>query len=182
MGTHKSLTEVLEAAQRVGTLGSAPVAEVIERARWFLPALATVQGIVVDLGSGAGVPGLVIAEARPDLEMVLVERRQTRADALALAVHGLGMAGRVTVRAEEAGHVGAEPAFHHQCGAVVSRGFGPPRQLLPVARTFLRRGGVLVVAEPPEVDEARWPGDLLETLGFGKPLYLQGIVMFHVEH
>ena len=37
---------------------------------------------MVDLGSGGGVPGLVIARARPDLRLVLVDRRAARTDHL----------------------------------------------------------------------------------------------------
>lgn len=181
-GARTTLTDVLAAAQRLGTLGSAPIPQVIERAQRFLPALEKVTGIVVDLGSGAGVPGLVIANARPDLSLVLVERRESRADALTRAVHGLGMAQRVTVRCDDASRVALDPELHRRCSAVVSRGFGPPTELLPIAREFLTIGGVMAVAEPPAVDENRWPSDLLGHLGFSKPLYLQGIAMFHVEH
>ena len=41
------------------------------------------QGVrVVDIGSGAGLPGIVIALARPDLKMTLVEPLQRRVDFL----------------------------------------------------------------------------------------------------
>jgi 16S rRNA (guanine527-N7)-methyltransferase len=58
---------------------------------------------VVDIGSGAGLPGLALAIARPDLDLHLVEPMQRRTDWLALAVQQLGLA-NVTVyrgRAEE---------------------------------------------------------------------------------
>jgi len=181
-GSGKTLVDVLAEAQRVGTLGSAPLSDVIERARLFLTPLAGVSGTVVDLGSGAGIPGLVIAVDRPDLRLILVERRQARADALMRAVHALSLADRVRVVADDAARAATDPDLANSCDAVVSRGFGPPPTLLSTARQFLRRGGILIVTEPPTRVEGRWPEEALSTLGFGKPLYGNGLAMFHVEH
>ena len=55
-------------------------------------------GTVVDLGSGGGVPGLVIARARPDLRVVLVDRRSSRTDHLSRLVRRLGLDDRVARR------------------------------------------------------------------------------------
>jgi 16S rRNA (guanine527-N7)-methyltransferase len=59
------------------------------RAVPYIPAGAET---VVDLGSGAGLPGLPIAVVRPDLEVTLTESRQTRAAFLELAVERLRLA------------------------------------------------------------------------------------------
>jgi 16S rRNA (guanine527-N7)-methyltransferase len=62
---------------------------------------------VTDVGSGAGLPGMVLAVARPDLTVVLVEPLARRTAFLAEAVETLGLAGAVTVRrarAEECVH------------------------------------------------------------------------------
>ena len=59
---------------------------------------------VVDVGSGAGLPGLAVAIARPDLTVELVEPLQRRAEFLAAAIRVLGLAEQVIVfrgRAEE---------------------------------------------------------------------------------
>lgn len=59
---------------------------------------------VVDIGSGAGLPGLALAVARPDLRVHLVEPLLRRTAWLEVAVDDLGLADRVTVhrgRAEE---------------------------------------------------------------------------------
>lgn len=182
VGSGKTLVDVLLEAQRVGTLGSAPLSDVIERARLFLAPLKDVSGTVVDLGSGAGVPGLVIAVDRPDLRLILVERRQARADALTRAVHALRLADRVRVVADDATRAGLDPVLANSCDAVVSRGFGPPVTLLSTARRFLRVGGILIVTEPPTRVEGRWPAETLFSLGYTKPLYGNGLAMFHVEH
>lgn len=59
---------------------------------------------VADVGSGAGLPGLPLALARPDLELVLIEPLQRRSEFLELAVEELELGDRVTVwrgRAED---------------------------------------------------------------------------------
>lgn len=59
---------------------------------------------VCDVGSGAGLPGIPLAIARPDLQITLVESLLRRSEFLSLAVEELGLAERVTVvrsRAED---------------------------------------------------------------------------------
>ncbi len=177
----RTVAEVLADAQRLGTLGDRPIDEVIEHAQQFLAGLEGVTGTVVDIGTGAGVPGLVLAEARPDLTFVLVDRRQTRIDALSRGVTACGLVDRVTVIAGDTATISRDQRFAGRCAAVVSRGFGRPPETLDAARPFLSVGGRLVVSEPPEPDPERWPEAAREALGFGKPLYFKGIVMFHVE-
>lgn len=178
----RTVADVLADAQRLGTLGSQPVDEVIAHSRLFLPALVGLSGRVIDIGTGAGVPGLVLAEARHDLEFVLVDRREARADALRRAVAALGWTNRVRVVCADTADLGRDPEYSGTCVAVVSRGFGPPVTTLTEGRRFLTMGGVLVVSEPPVTDPDRWPLATLESLGFSQPQYLQGIAMFHVEH
>jgi 16S rRNA (guanine527-N7)-methyltransferase len=76
-------------------------AVVAEEAGALLP-----QGArVADVGSGAGLPGLVWALVRPDLHVTLVEPLLRRATFLTEVVHELGLAERVVVsraRAEDA--------------------------------------------------------------------------------
>lgn len=175
------LVEVLTRAQRLGTLGDRPIDEVIDHARYFVAGLVGVTGRVLDMGTGAGVPGLVIAMDRADLELVLVDRRATRMDELSRAVISLGLTERVTVMTVDVETLARDENFVGECDAVVSRGFGPPEATLRAARPFLKNGGWCVVSEPPHRDPDRWPESLLQELEFSEPQYLQGIVMFHVE-
>ena len=96
------LAAALAESQRLGMLGDRPVADVIEHAAAFVLALAEISGTVVDLGSGGGVPGLVIARARPDLRVVLVDRRSSRTDHLRRLVARLALADRVEVLTADA--------------------------------------------------------------------------------
>lgn len=66
----------------------------------FLPA----EGLVVDIGSGAGFPGVVLGCVRPDLDLTLIESRRRRASFLRAALRAaeLGRAEVVETRAEDA--------------------------------------------------------------------------------
>ena len=159
------LEQVLVEAQRLGFLGQRPIGEVIEHARSFVSALDGVNAPdgrvrVVDLGAGGGVPGLVIAADRPDIDLVLVDRRSKRTDVLQRAVRRLGWDARVAVRCMDVATMAAQMPGHFD--AAVARGFGPPELTLSWATRLVRPGGRIVISEPPAGD--RWSRELLDQL------------------
>jgi 16S rRNA (guanine527-N7)-methyltransferase len=138
-------------------LSAAPVPGVIEHSEAFVAALNGVTGTVVDLGSGGGVPGLVIAWRRPDLRVILVDRRATRTDHLQRLVSRLELGERTTVLTVEARHL--PHLLEERVAGVVARGFGSPADVVVATRPILAVGGVLVVSEPPNGAD-RWAGVL----------------------
>jgi len=87
----------------------------------------------LDLGTGAGFPGLVIAAMRPDLEVVLVESRKKRVDWLMRAAADLGL-GHCKVEGCRLEHVESFPA------AVISaRAFAPLPKLFALSARFSTR-------------------------------------------
>jgi len=72
-----ALHPILLEAQRVGALSGAPIEQIISHSLWFARAISDNAKSVVDLGSGAGVPGLIVALDRPDLELVLKDGSQS---------------------------------------------------------------------------------------------------------
>ncbi len=159
-----ALRSALAASQRLGMLGDRPIDDVIEHSRAFVAALAGVQGTVADLGAGGGVPGLVVASARPDLRVVLIERRAARVDHLRRLIRRLGLAERVSALLADA----TRAELGEPVDAVTARGFGPPATTLRAATRLVRSGGVVVVSEPPVPSAERWPSDLLYRLGLSR--------------
>lgn len=157
-----ALAEQLERSRALGFLGPGPVEDHVAHASGFLDALTGVAGRVIDLGSGGGVPGLVIAVARPDLELLLVDAMRKRCDALEVAVAALELASVRVIqgRAEVIGR----SDLRGTADAVVARGFGSPAVTAECAAPLLRVGGRLVVSEPPG-GPSRWPGAPLAELG-----------------
>lgn len=148
-------------SQRLGFLGERPIDEVVEHARAFGSAVADVSGCVADLGSGGGVPGLVLAHDRPDLAMLLVDRRAKRTDFLARVVRRLGWTDRVTVVCADVADVISSGEF--VVDAAVARGFGPPMVTLTLGARLVRSGGKIVISEPPSGD--RWVSEMYAELG-----------------
>ena len=90
---------------------------------------------VVDVGSGAGLPGIPLALRRPDLRVTLLEPLLRRATFLTQAVESLGLADRVEV-------VRARAEDHRQTyDAVVSRALAPLPRLLGWCLPLTARDG-----------------------------------------
>lgn len=107
---------------------------------------------LLDVGSGGGLPGLVIAIVRPELQVELLEARQKKVAFLREAVAELGLAVEVHHgRAEDL--IGSELAGTFDL--VTARAVAPLDRLLPWTIPFLRPGGLLFA-----VKGARWPEEL----------------------
>jgi 16S rRNA (guanine527-N7)-methyltransferase len=152
--------DVLQHGQRLGMLGDRSIGEVIEHAQAFVEALAATTGTVLDLGTGAGVPGLVIAAHRPDLHITLLDRRTARTDFLERQVRRLGWHDRVVVVATDVAQV------TRTFDGVVARGFGDPGTTLRAGAPCVAPGGTLIVSEPPH--PRIWDDALLFDVGLTK--------------
>ena len=164
---HEGVERALAEARALGFLGPGPLEHHEVSADTFAAALGSVAAgaSILDLGSGGGVPGLLLADRFDDVRWVLLDNNRRRTSFLARAVADLGWGGRVDVVRAAAEDAGRDPRYRAQFDAVVSRSFGPPAATAECAAAFLRRGGRLLVAEPPTVDDARWPEPGLAELG-----------------
>ena len=174
--------EVLRESQRLGFLGARPVEQAAEHAATFAWALGelAVGSRLIDLGSGGGLPGLVVADLLPHCSIVLVDRRQKRTDFLQRAVRRLGLVD-VNVREADVATIarevesGREPPFD----AVTARGFGPPEATLRLARRLITDTGKIVISEPPSGE--RWDPSRLAELGLTSER-MGPVRVFHVKH
>lgn len=123
----------------------------------------------LDLGSGGGLPGLVVAEARPEMQLVLLDSRRRCCRFLDEAVEQLGFAGRVEVVEARAEVAARRPELREVFDTVLARSFAPPPVTAECAVGFLRIGGHLVVSEPPDPAN-RWPTTGLAHLGLSVPV------------
>jgi 16S rRNA (guanine527-N7)-methyltransferase len=162
----EALLDVLARSRELGFLGPGPLEEQLAHAEAFVGAIDP-AGVTeaVDLGSGGGVPGLVLAVALPHLRWVLVDGMVRRTSFLEEAVRVLGLEDRVEVRTARAEEAGRDTALRHRFGLVVARGFGPPAVTAECAAPLLAVGGQLVVSEPPGSTGDRWSRDGLAALG-----------------
>jgi 16S rRNA (guanine527-N7)-methyltransferase len=119
----------------------------------LVPYLPT-TGKLVDVGSGAGLPGVVLAAMLPDVEVVLVEPMERRVDWLTEVVARLGLTNVVVRR-------GRAEEFHGaiEADAVTARAVAPLDRLARWTLPLLAPGGVLVALKgrqaTAEVEAAR---------------------------
>lgn len=175
MSDDTHLLAALRAIRSRGAIGEASLEQAIAHAEQFVAALPVGLSTLVDLGSGGGLPGLVIAVRRPEIHVTLVERRQSRADLLSRAVRALNLTDHVGVFAGDVRSLGDS---FGSFDAATARSFAAPTITAHWAGLLLKSGGRLVVSEPPTDDEARWPKDLLGTAGLIDQGRDQGVRVF----
>ncbi len=189
------LRDVLVAAREAGFLGPGAVERHILHAQGFVDLveaqLSTDTVRLLDLGSGAGLPGLVVACNLPTAQVVLLEANQRRAEFLRRAVVTCGFEGRVTVVHQRAELCGRDPLYRGLFSGVVARSFGSPAVVAECGAPFLVPGGWLIVSEPPDEQgggrsdreategegsggRVRWPADRLAALGLEPVGFVRG--------
>ncbi|MEV7329981.1 16S rRNA (guanine(527)-N(7))-methyltransferase RsmG [Micromonospora sp. NPDC093244] len=140
-----------------------------------IPSAAT----VLDVGSGAGLPGLALAIARPDLTVTLIEPLARRTSFLIEVVERLGLARSVRVfrgRADEAasGSSGREPISGD---VVTSRAVAPLDRLATWSLPLTVRGGrLLALKGSSAAAEIEEHADVVARVGGGEPtVHLCGV-------
>lgn len=140
---------------------------------------------VCDVGSGAGLPGLVLAIRRPDLRVTLVEPLLRRTTFLSEAVERLGLTNVEVVRARA-----EELQGHREFSAVTSRAVAPLPLLLAWSMPLVRQGGALLAMKgssaPDEVAAARealtrWGAGAVEVLTVGADTISPPTTVIRVE-
>ena len=96
--------------------------------------------LIADLGSGAGLPGLVLAAALPAARVVLVESVRRKADWIAATAAACGLANAQAVWSRAESWADGRGA----CDAVTARALAPLPVLCEYAAPLLREGGALV--------------------------------------
>jgi 16S rRNA (guanine527-N7)-methyltransferase len=117
----------------------------------------------LDLGSGGGVPGLILAQRWPATSWTFLDANDRRCRFLGEAITALELGDRAAVVQGRAEEVGRGDDQRGSYDLVTARSFGPPATTAECAAPFLAVGGRLLVSEPPD-GPPRWPVEV-EQLG-----------------
>jgi 16S rRNA (guanine527-N7)-methyltransferase len=136
--------------EELGLIGPLEAARIWTRhiLNCVLPAPLLRPGLVGDIGSGAGLPGLVLAIARPDVSFVLVEPMERRVEWLRAESERLGLR-NVSVeraRAEDAPLV-------ERLDQVTARAVSALSKLIPITAPLVKTGGELLFMKGARVDD-----------------------------
>jgi 16S rRNA (guanine527-N7)-methyltransferase len=178
------LRQILEEARAAGFLGPGPVDAHLRHAEGFVTVCrrlwpdGVTPPVLLDLGSGGGIPGLVVATRWPEATLVLLDSQGRRTAFLSDAVRRLGFGDRVSVLHQRAEGAGRDPSIRGHFDGVLARSFGRPAVVAECAAPLLKSGGWLVVSEPPgdtpddpagstpeSPGPVRWPAEPLRQLG-----------------
>ena len=160
MADDSRLLAALGIIQARGAIGERSLIEAVAHADRFVDQISASSGSLVDLGSGGGLPALVIAWRRPDMFVTMVERRASRADLLRRATISLSLGERTSVRDVDVAVVAADSpkAFD----IVTARSFGDVASTTGFIDQLLGEGGVALVSEPPTDRSALWTTTLAQ--------------------
>jgi 16S rRNA G527 N7-methylase RsmG len=158
MADDPELFAALAVIQARGAIGERSLADAVSHADRFVELVPAGPRTVVDLGSGGGLPALVIAWRRPDVAVTMVERRATRADLLRRAVASLGLGERTKVVNTDVAAVAAE--LPRSFDVVTARSFGDVIITTRFIDMLLAEDGEGLVSEPPNDRTALWSAAL----------------------
>jgi 16S rRNA G527 N7-methylase RsmG len=159
------LLAALAVIQARGAIGERSLADAVAHADRFVELIPPGPRSVVDLGSGGGLPALVVAWRRPELMVTMVERRATRADLLRRAIISLGLGERTTVFNLDVAAVAA--ASPNAFDVVTSRSFADVPTTTRFIYSLLADGGTALISEPPSDRSALWISVLHDYPGLG---------------
>lgn len=160
--TNLTSPAALADAERVHLLDSLTLVPVIRRE-------APAAQRLVDVGSGAGFPGLVLKIAMPELDVCLVEATGKKAEFLSWMASSLGF-GEVDVLAERAELVARREGYREAFDVATARAVGKLGLVLELTLPLCKVGGVLVAQRGDGAEEeAALAATASTTLGGGEP-------------
>jgi len=104
---------------------------------------------LADLGSGAGLPGLILAIALPELRVTAIESNGKKAEFIALAAEELGLARRVSVAHGRSRELARTPDFRGRFSIVTARAVASIEALIREGRGLLCPDGAMVLYKTP---------------------------------
>lgn len=127
------------------------------------------DGPCLDLGSGAGLPGMVLAIVRPEVQFVLVESNRRKASFLMEVARTEKLA---NVRVVEAPVESLPRDVVYPC--VISRAFRPPAEFVAIAASLVAPDGrvILMMADPDDAE--------IESLAASAGMKLGALKRFHL--
>ncbi len=139
---------------------------------------------LIDVGSGAGFPGLPLKIAFPDLRVTLIDATRKKVDFIQHVIRELHLANATALQAR-AEDLGRDPAHREQYDLAVARAVADLAVLAEYALPFVRPGGLFIAQKGVQVDEEIGSAaGALKTLG-GRvreivPVHLPGLDQRHL--
>lgn len=132
----------------------------------------------LDIGSGGGFPGMVLAVAHPAVQWVLLESRERRCDFLAEVAERSGLRNVRVVRARAEHWVRDQAEEREAFDVVVMRAVAPSAQSLELGLPYVRVGGrLLLVKGSGGPEELQGAMTVMTALGGALDSWVGGVVL-----
>ena len=159
---YETLEAVWERARGAGSLGSVSIEELRGQAEGYISPSTRLQpgARCVDLGTGVGVPGVLLAMQYPETTWRLLDASSRRCEIALEAVRAAGLGNQVDVvhgRADDYAH---DPRWRSTNDLVVARLFGPPSEVAECGLPLLVGDGSLVASVSTTTGDAWLSADL----------------------
>ncbi|MBB6431439.1 16S rRNA (guanine(527)-N(7))-methyltransferase RsmG [Algisphaera agarilytica] len=123
---------------------------------------------LIDIGTGAGLPGIPLAIARPDVQVTLLEATGKKIAFLQSVIDALDLTNTQTLQ-ERAETAAQDPRYRGKFDVVTNRAVGPMPVVLEYSLPMLKVGGRLLAMKGPKAEaELDASGDALIKLGGGE--------------
>ncbi len=119
---------------------------------------------LIDVGTGAGFPGLPVKIAKPDLEVVLLDSLEKRVGFLNRVINELNME-KITALHSRAEDAGNSPKYREQFDAVTARAVAALPVLLEYCMPLVRTGGIFIAMKGSSISDTDEAGKALNILG-----------------
>lgn len=119
---------------------------------------------VIDIGTGPGVPGLIIAIEKPESEFVLLDSKEASIEFVETCAREIGLK-NISVfcgRAEKSAH---EVIYREKFDYLVARSFAPLPVTLEIGCGYVENGGKILVHSPPRSETFAIPDESIADLG-----------------
>jgi len=147
---HRYILETQKWCRRTRLVSNPETGELINR--HILDSLAAIPfvqqgapGSIVDLGSGAGFPGMCVAIAQPDVLLTLIEARQVRVEFLKTVVRVLSLNNCLVLNMRLDQKIKLPDHLSHNFNIVMARGFAPLAKTVALGYPFLNDAGRFVL-------------------------------------
>lgn len=127
--------------------------DLIEESRCFFDYIDFREGLeVLDLGTGGGLPGVVIKIRHPEVNVTLVDSIKKKSGALRDIVIKLGLSGTYVVNAR-AEDIGKHPDFERRFDYIVARSVSTLDNLVKWSKNLVKPGGKLITIKGVDISE-----------------------------
>ncbi len=135
--------------------------------------------MLIDVGTGAGFPGIPLAVVRPDLKITLLDSQNKRLTFLEEVIRALGLSSAVTLhaRAEDAAR---DVRYRERFSVAVARAVAPLPVLMELLLPFVKPGGKIIAYKGPSVEDELAAGQAAALLLGGGPLLTVPVTVAHL--